>query len=61
VVVVLIWAVALGVGLVVLAVLGYGLFGQVRRVLRAAREAQADLRSRIEAVGPDAPPGRHRA
>jgi len=52
---------ALGFGLVVLAILGYGLFGQVKRLLRAAEEARADLEPRIGALRGESSTGRHRA
>jgi hypothetical protein len=68
VLVLIILAVGLGLGLVVLAVLGYGLFGQVRRFGRAAAELEADAR-RAASLGEalageptaDARHGRHRA
>lgn len=59
--VLLIFAVALGFSLVVLAVLGYGLFGQVKRVLRAVEEVSADVSPKLAALRPDTAPGRHRA
>lgn len=48
-------------GLVVLAILGFGLFGQVTRLLKAAETARADLQPRIEALRAEEPAGRHRA
>ena len=53
--------VALGFGLIVLAILGYGLFGQVKRLLRAAEEARADIQPRVEALSGASTAGRHRA
>jgi hypothetical protein len=61
VVILLIWAVALGFGLVVLASLGFGLFGQVKRLSKAAQEARADVLPKIEALRPEPSAGRHRA
>lgn len=48
-------------GLVLLAILGFGLVGHLRRLQRAVRAAQADLRPAIEALQPPSPSGRHRA
>jgi hypothetical protein len=61
VLVLLIWAVALGLSLVILAVLGYGLFGQLKRLRRAVEEAGAEIQPRLLALRPDQPAGRHRA
>ena len=52
---------ALGFGLVVLAILGFGLFGQVKRLLTAADRARTDLQPRIEALRGQPSAGRHRA
>lgn len=52
---------ALGFAVVVLAVLGFGLFGQVKRLLRAAEEARADVEPRIEVLRGQPSTGRHRA
>jgi hypothetical protein len=49
------------VGLVLLAILGFGLYGQVRRLLRTAAEATADMRPRVLALLPPPSTGRHRA
>lgn len=59
--VVVILAVALGFGLVVLAILGFGLFGQVTRLLTAAEAAQADLAPKLAALRPEPSRARHRA
>jgi hypothetical protein len=48
-------------GLVLLGILGYGLYGQLRRLQRAAETAQAQLRPAVDALRPNSPPGRHRA
>jgi hypothetical protein len=61
VVILLIWAVALGFGLVLLAILAFGLYGQVKRLLRAAEQVRADLLPAVEALRPEAAAGRHRA
>lgn len=52
---------ALGIAAVVLAILGYGLFGQLSRLRRAAAEAQAEIVPAVAALRADSPPGRHRA
>jgi hypothetical protein len=49
------------VGLVLLAILGFGLYGQVRRLLRTAAEATADVRPLVLALLPPPSTGRHRA
>jgi len=61
VVVLIVWLAVGGVSLVVLAILGYGLFSQFRRLQRAVENAQADLLPVVESLRPDAPHGRHRA
>ena len=48
-------------GLVLLGILVFGVLGQLRRLLRAAEAAQAELRPVVEALRVPAPPGRHRA
>jgi hypothetical protein len=49
------------VGLVLLAILGFGLYGQLRRLQRAAAEAAVEVQPQVEALRPPAPTGRHRA
>jgi hypothetical protein len=61
VLIVVIFAVALGFGVVVLAILGFGLFGQVKRLLTTVEEVQADLRPKLEALRPAPSNARHRA
>jgi hypothetical protein len=61
VLILIIAAVALGFGIVVLAILAYGLFSQVKRLLRAAEEARVDLAPRLEALQARSTSGRHRA
>jgi hypothetical protein len=61
VVVLIVWLAVAGVSLVFLAILGYGLFSQFRRLQRAVEEAQADLQPALAALRPETPQGRHRA
>ena len=60
-VVLIVWLAVGGVSLVVLAILGYGLFSQFRRLQRAVEEARSELVPAVEALRPDTPQGRHRA
>lgn len=57
----IVWAFALGFVLVLLGILGYGLFGQLSRLRRAVAEVEAQLTPALAALRPQAPPGRHRA
>lgn len=59
--VLIVWAVAAALALVILAILGYGLYGQVRRLLRAVEEAGADVTPKLAALRPAGSSGRHRA
>lgn len=52
---------ALGLAVVVLGILGYGLFGQVSRLRRAVARAEADVTPKLAALRAQTPPGRHRA
>jgi hypothetical protein len=52
---------ALVVALVVTGVVGFDLFGRIRRLQRTARTAADDLRPRVRALIPESGPGRHRA
>ena len=52
---------ALVVALVVAGVVGYDLFGRMRRLRRAFDTAASDLRPRVRALVPEAGQGRHRA
>jgi len=61
VVVLIVWLAVGGVSLVVLAILGYGLFSQFRRLQRAVEQARSELVPAVEALRPDTPQGRHRA
>ena len=60
-VVLYVWLAVAGVSLVILAILGYGLFSQFRRLQKAMEAAQADLLPMIATLQPDTPQGRHRA
>jgi heme exporter protein D len=61
VVVLYVWLAVGGVSLVVLAILGYGLFSQFTRLRKAVEGAQAELAPMIATLQPDTPQGRHRA
>jgi hypothetical protein len=61
VVVLIVWLAVGGVSLIVLAVLGYGLFAQFRRLQRTVQQASDELLPCIEALQPQTPQGRHRA
>jgi hypothetical protein len=61
VVVLIVWLAVGGVSLVVLAILGYGLFSQFRRLERAVEKARSEFVPVVEALRPDTPQGRHRA
>lgn len=55
------FAAALGIGVVVLGIVGYDLFGRLSRLRRAAEEAQAELAPALESLRGQPSPGRHRA
>ncbi len=59
--VLIIWAAAAALALVILAILGFGLYAQVRRLLRAIEEAGADVTPKVAALRPTGTHGRHRA
>jgi hypothetical protein len=61
VVVLYVWLAVGGVCLVVLAILGFGLFSQFSRLRKAVGAAQAELAPMIATLQPDPPQGRHRA
>jgi hypothetical protein len=61
VVVLIVWLAVGGVSLIVLAILGYGLFSQFRRLQRTVAQAHDELLPGIEALRPPTPQGRHRA
>lgn len=60
-VVLIVWLIAVGVAAVLAGSLGYGLYGQVRRLRRTVAAAAADLQPRLAALRPPAGSGRHRA
>ena len=60
-VVLIVWLAVGGVSLIVLAVLGYVLFSQFRRLQRTVQLASDELLPCIEALQPQTPQGRHRA
>ena len=59
--VLVVWAVAVGLSLLVLGVLGFGLYGQLRRLQRAVAETQAELLPMVDRLRPEDASGRHRA
>jgi hypothetical protein len=61
VVVLIVWLAVGGVSLLVLAILGYGLFSQFRRLQEAVERARTELLPGVEALHPQTPHGRHRA
>jgi hypothetical protein len=61
VIVLIVWLAVGGVSLVVLAILGYGLFSQFNRLVKTVERARAELLPGIEALRPQTPHGRHRA
>jgi heme exporter protein D len=61
VVVLYVWLAVGGVALVVLAILGYGLFSQFTRLRRTVAAVQGELAPMIATLQPDTPQGRHRA
>jgi hypothetical protein len=61
VVVLIVWVAVGGLSLLLLAILGFGLFSQFRRLQKAVERAQADLAPTVDSLRSDAPQGRHRA
>jgi hypothetical protein len=61
VLVLLVWAVAVGLSLLVLGILAFGLYGQLRRLRGAVAETQAELLPMVATLRPEDVPGRHRA
>ena len=55
------WAAAVGIGVVLLGSIGYGLVGHLSRLRRAVEQAQAELTPVVVALRSPSPPGRHRA
>lgn len=60
-VVLIVWLAVGGVSLIVLAILGFGLFSQFRRLEQAVEQARAELLPGLEALRQPTPQGRHRA
>lgn len=60
-VVLYVWLAVGIVSLVLLAILGYGLFSQFTRLRKAVEAAQGELAPKIATLQPDTPQGRHRA
>jgi hypothetical protein len=52
---------AVAIGIVVLGILGYGLFGHLSRLRKAVAAAQGELAPVVAALRPPAASGRHRA
>jgi hypothetical protein len=61
VVVLIVWCAVAGFSLVLLSILGYGLFSQLKRLQRTVEAAQEDLQPLVRSLQPDTPQGRHRA
>lgn len=60
-VVLVVCLVVVGVSVLVLGILGFGLYGQLRRLQRAVATAEAELVPALAALRPPDPAGRHRA
>ena len=60
-VVLIVWLAVGGVSLIVLAILGYGLFSQFSRLVRTVERAADELLPAVEALRQETPQGRHRA
>jgi hypothetical protein len=61
VVVLIVWVAVGGLSLLLLAILGFGLFSQFRRLQKAVEQVRADLVPAVAALQRDTPQGRHRA
>jgi hypothetical protein len=61
VVVLIVWLAVGGVSLIVIAILGYGLFSQFKRLVETVEQARDELLPGIETLRPQTPQGRHRA
>jgi hypothetical protein len=61
VVVLIVWLAVAGVSLVLLAILAYGLFSQLKRLRKAVDTAQGELLPLVQSLQPETPQGRHRA
>ena len=60
-VVLIVWLAVGGVSLTVLAILGYGLFSQLKRLEETVERARDELLPGVEALRQPTPQGRHRA
>lgn len=61
VVVLIVWIAAVVIGLIVLAVLAYGLIGRFRRLQRAIEQARTSIEPKLAALAPPSEgAGRHR-
>ncbi|HST66464.1 MAG TPA: hypothetical protein VLM05_14865 [Mycobacteriales bacterium] len=60
-VVLYVWLAVGGVCLVLLAILGYGLFSQFTRLRKTVEATRAELAPMVATLQPDTPQGRHRA
>jgi hypothetical protein len=61
VVVLIVWLAVGGVSLVVLGILGFGLFSQFNRLRKTVEAARTDLLPVVRTLQTDTPQGRHRA
>jgi len=61
VVVLIVWLAVGGVSLIVIAILGYGLFSQFSRLVETVERARDELLPGVDALRPQTPQGRHRA
>jgi hypothetical protein len=61
VVVLIVWCAVAGFSVVLLAILGYGLFSQFRRLQRTVEAARGELLPMVRSLQPQTPQGRHRA
>jgi hypothetical protein len=59
--VLIVFGAALGFAAVVLAILGFGLYGQLSRLRRAVAAAEAEVVPALATLRAESPPGRHRA
>jgi hypothetical protein len=61
VVVLIVWLAVAGVSLVILGILGFGLFSQFNRLRKTVDAARDELLPVVRTLQPDTPQGRHRA
>ena len=60
-VVLIVWVAVGGLSLLLLAILGFSLFSQFRRLQKVVERAQDDLAPTVDSLRSDTPRGRHRA